>query len=239
MPKLSFTRRMVNPAKRKKFTRRKRAGRRHHKTNPLGGGVLYLMSNGRKHKRSKKHRNPGFFKARKRRSRKNPSLKFSRRSRRRNPLSVGGYSLTQIATLGLSAGAGGVLSRSIPSFLLKEKNTGIWGYLANFAVAIGGGILVGKYVDKEAGTGFIAGGVAVSAWRIYTEQISKASPNNSGMGDLEVGLGDMGYFQPTPAPISQDQGGPYQQASLPAATAQAAVAAAAAAGAPQRYQSRY
>lgn len=83
---------------------------------------------------------------------------------------------------------------------LASYNSGFTGYLLNLGVGLGISALLGKFWNKQAGTGAMVGaGVAVIA-RFITEQMGTATPSTtagasaaaSGMGaDLDF---DLGYY---------------------------------------------
>ena len=220
--------RVVNPrrkrkatAKRKQVSRRRPAlRRRKHRKNPVGEGVLTLMTNPRKRRRKGSRRrrsNPVAIVSRKRR--RNGSYKMTRSfgGRRRNP-SFGGFDLGDTAALAAGALVGGIATRGLTQQVLGDKNTGALGYGANAVTAVALGILANKMgASKTISSGVIAGGLSALFQRIWSEHVSQTSPaapanGTSGLGDADYsanGLGDyVGSGFPLPsvsAPVNNYQ----------------------------------
>jgi hypothetical protein len=130
-------------------------------------------------------------------ARRNPGG-YHHHRHRRNPR-VGGRILPMIG----GAAIGGFLTRSLPQTFLGASNAGIMGYAANAAVAVGGSWLVGKW-SKDAGLGFLVGGGAAIALRVYQDYTSGASA--AGASD-----GTMSFYatQQFPVPYATSFGNPY------------------------------
>lgn len=165
-----------------RFVRRKR-GR-----NPVaGGGELLLMNPKRRrvrnrsrassHKRRYRRRrsNPVSYAAARpvrRRRRSNASaVVVHRRGRRSNPLSLGGRELIPTA---LWAIAGGVATRAIPQLLLKDSNTGIFGYGANALTAVALSWAAERFVSPNAGKGVLIGGAVMLGGRLISDFFGKS-----------------------------------------------------------------
>ena len=121
-----------------------------------------------------------------------------RHHHRRNP-SMGRKVLPMIG----GAAVGGFLTRSLPQTFLGASNTGIMGYGANALVAIAGGWLVGKW-NRDAGLGWLVGGGAAIALRVYSDYTTGAS--TAGASD-----GSMSFYANAafPVPYATSPGSPY------------------------------
>lgn len=133
-----------------------------------------------------------------RRRRKNPS--FSVLDKPVELLKDGSYAL-----LGL------VGTRQIPQLVLKEKNTGWVGYVANAATAVMLAYGAGKFLDPESTKSVLIGGGTYLVNRILTEQISpigKYVALSAGVGDTQA-AGTMGRITPAyfPLPVVNDRNG--------------------------------
>lgn len=157
-----------------------------------------------------KKRNPGRPKtqsAPKKPRKRNPSAKPARSHRRRsrNPIGFG----KGVGTLknGFWALVGLVLTRQLPQMLLKEKNTGAMGYIANVAAAFGASYGVGKFAGADAGGAALIGGGLYVVNRVIQDNFSPVGKVLSlqGMGDAmalgEILSGDRTYF---PLPVAYD-----------------------------------
>lgn len=167
--------------------------------------------------------------------RRRNGFNFRRANRRRNPDTAGGKQFAIEAGKAIVAGlVGGIGTRAIVQGILGDKNTGMTGYLANFAVALGGGFLLFKFTkSKSLALGFAVGGSATSLQRIWSEKVSMTSPaaaapalsdldySSNGMGGVGLsGFVNTGFALPSVT----DGGGVIQtpfQPSLPAASAPA------------------
>lgn len=130
----------------------------------------------------------------------NPMLSSGRRHfssrkahRRRNP-AIAGYQAMDVVTIGAGAAAGAIAARGLTQMVLKDKNTGVLGYLANIAAALGLSYLTKKFINERASVGVLAGGLGGVMIRIWSEKVSQTSPNPlAGLGDLDFsddGLGE-------------------------------------------------
>jgi hypothetical protein len=99
-------------------------------------------------------------------------LHASGRRRRRNPMSLA-IAPRDIFPTAASAIVGGVVTTAVPQLLLKESNVGIIGYGANAAVAIGGSMLAERYLGRNAGVGFLIGGVTMLGGRLISDLLGK------------------------------------------------------------------
>jgi hypothetical protein len=216
--------RVVNPHRRRKSSKRRKARRNPGPllivTNPHRKGGESMKKRSRKRRRSNPRRRHSFKaslspRRRSSRRRSNPFAKRSRRrsSYRRNP-SLVGYSMTDVAKLGVGAVAGGVGTRAIPNMVLGSKNAGYVGYGANLLTAGLLAWLAAKF-DRTAATGVLAGGVASTFQRVWDEQISRltAAGPLAGLGDMSYsgrrGVGDFidnSFVLPS---VSQNVGGNY------------------------------
>lgn len=166
--------------------------------------------------------------------RRNPSSgKKHRSSRRRNPSVI--RKGTDILQAGFWVIVGLVLTRQIPQLLLREKNTGAMGYLANIATAIAAAWAASSVGGEKAALMTGAGGGAYVITRAAQEHMNPFGKylTLQGLGDAmalgEVYTGDRAYF---PTPMSYDSNGtPIVPARIdPRLQAPAIAAPAAAAG---------
>lgn len=192
--------------------------------NPHGGSMV---------KARKKNRASSSSKSRGSR-RKNPLAgKKHRSSRRRNPSII--RTGTDILQAGFWVIVGLVLTRQIPQVLLREKNTGAMGYLANIATAIAAAWAASSVGGEKAALMTGAGGGAYVITRAAQEHMNPFGKylTLQGLGDAmalgEVYTGDRAYF---PTPVSYDSNGtPIVPARIdPRLQARAIAAPAAAAG---------
>jgi hypothetical protein len=134
----------------------------------------------------------------------NPSAKGHRR--RRNPNT---FASKGIGTLknGFWALVGLVITRQLPQMLLKEKNAGPMGYLANAGAAFAASMAITKFAGQDAGSAALIGGGLYLTNRVIQENFSPVGRVLSlqGMGDAmalgEVLTGDRTYF---PEPVAYD-----------------------------------
>ncbi|MFL6311637.1 MAG: hypothetical protein ACJ71W_05985 [Terriglobales bacterium] len=213
-----------------------------------------MLTNPRKKKaKSGKKRNPKLHIAKRKSSRRGGFQASSHKPRRRNPgrmtSALQKLNITSALIAGGSAIAGGLLTRAIPQQLLKAKNTGILGYGANLAVAVGG-FVAARYFTKrpEIAYGILAGGVAATMLRVYSEKISQSSVNLlAEMGDVEFssdGLGALGEYLQSSNPPSDNRGGKFQLPAsavtqLPQASAAGASSVATTDMASDRFRGRF
>ncbi len=155
-----------------------------------------------------------------------------RRRRHTNP-EILGPAKTMLES-GAYALGGLVATRQIPQLILKEKNSGWMGYLANAATAIAVAMAAGKFVGQRAGNAALIGGGAYLVDRVLTEKVSPVGQYLalSGVGDFKaastMGRVKPGYF---PLPVQRDRSGNpiIPQAIVDAVKAQLPAPAAAAA----------
>lgn len=158
--------------------------------------------------------------------------KHSRRSpRKSNPAGFGaGFSKpVEFVKLSLFALIGLVIARQVPQVALKQKNTGLFGYGANFLTTALAGYGAGKFISKPAGAAVAIGGGLYLVNRILSEQLSPIGQYLSlaGTGDAiaapTVGRLQYSYF---PFPVIRDPktGSPRIPKEIDAAAAVAAAA---------------
>jgi hypothetical protein len=244
----------------RKVYRVSRPGVRARSKNPLGEELI-LLSNPRKkrnnHRSTSRSRRRTLSAARRR---SNPfRSSHTRRRRQRNPVNrekVKNFAIEAVK-VGASAAVGAIGTRAIVQGILGDKNVGVAGYLANLAVALGGGYALWYFTkSKSISLGWAAGGVGNTVQRIWSEKVSMTSPAAAApqLSDLDYssnGLGGVGLsgFVNTgfALPSVSDGNGVVQapfQAQLPAVAAAAGSSAAslppnAPAAVVSRYQPRY
>lgn len=122
--------------------------------------------------------------------------------RRRNPLSLGGRELIPTA---LWAIAGGVATRAIPQLLLKDSNTGIFGYGANALTAVALSWAAERFVSPNAGKGVLIGGAVMLGGRLISDFFGKSlvsfgdvfgTTGTSGLGAAGDPSFDLGIYTP-------------------------------------------
>lgn len=239
--KLKKRTRLVNPERRarKVSGARGKRGPRKHRANPTELITLGAVVN--------PHRGPVMKKTKKKSAakkaarKKNPVIvyrpvakKKANHGRRRhsNP-EILGPAKTMLES-GAYALGGLVATRQIPQLILKEKNSGWMGYLANAATAIAVAMAAGKFVGPRAGNAALIGGGAYLVDRVLTEKVSPVGQYLalSGVGDFKaastMGRVKPGYF---PLPVQRDRSGNpiIPQAIVDAVKAQLPAPAAAAA----------
>lgn len=208
---------LVNPrrkktaAKRKSFSAKAPAKRTRRKNPP----VLVGLGNPRKGQTMKK-KSVRKNAAPKARRRKNPvvrvrQIKAKTHRRRRNPNNFIGTGMSSLK-MGLLALIGLVATRQAPQMLLGAKNTGWYGYLANFATMLASSAAASKIVGKPAGQAVAVGGGLYIVNRLLSEQFSPIGKalSLSGLGDAQAATpGQLAgiksaYF---PTPVSYDANG--------------------------------
>lgn len=210
--------RVVNPRKRRskakarapKTVSRKRPAirRRKQRKNPIGEGVLTLMTNPRKRRRKSGRRRKSNPVAVFSKRRKNSSYKMTRsfRGRRRNP-QIGGFDLGDTAALAAGALVGGIATRGLTQQILGANNTGAMGYGTNAVTAVALGILASKMgAPKSVASGIIAGGLSALFQRIWSEHVSQTSPaapanGTSGLGDADYSANGLGDYVASSFPL--------------------------------------
>ncbi|HEX3584397.1 MAG TPA: hypothetical protein VH024_00265 [Candidatus Angelobacter sp.] len=212
-----------------------------------------MLTNPKKKRKSGKKRNPKLHIVKRKSSRRGGFQASSHKPRRRNPGRMSGalqkLNITSALIAGGSAIAGGLLTRAIPQQVLKAKNTGILGYGANLIVAVGGFLAARHFTKRpEIAYGILAGGVAATMLRVYSERISQSSVNLlAEMGDVEFssdGLGALGEYLQRQTPDSDNRGGKFKLPanavqSIPQATATGSSSVAVTDMASDRFRSRF
>jgi hypothetical protein len=142
--------------------------------------------------------------------RRNPFLKFGRkkhyRRHRRNP-SLGGFDLKSVLKLGAGAAVGGYATRKLTQTVLGASNTGAMGYVANAGMALALAWAAKKFMSGEIADGVLAGGMAATFLRIYSEKFSgvaqiaaaatgtqSPASGTSGLGDIEFSNDGLGMY---------------------------------------------
>jgi hypothetical protein len=129
-------------------------------------------------------------------------MQVVRRRRRSNPLSLGGRELIPTA---LWAIAGGVATRAIPQLLLKDSNTGIFGYGANALTAVALSWAAERFVSPNAGKGVLIGGAVMLGGRLISDFFGKSlvsfgdvfgTTGTAGMGAHGDPSFDLGLYTP-------------------------------------------
>lgn len=135
----------ANPSKRRSHVTRKRKNRR----KKYSFGARALAANQRR-------RNP-------------PHRHHHRRSNsRRNPLPI---PMHDAPAMVVGAVGGGILSSYAPNYLLGSSDTGVIGYAANAAVAIGGAWALARW--KNFSTGWLLGGLTMTVGRMFDDYFGK------------------------------------------------------------------
>src|SRR3989304_2369673 len=169
--------------------------------NPNGGPMAKRRS--KKAKRNT-HRSQS---AGTRKSRRGNPLNRATRRRRRNSASSMVGKTSNIMLMGFWVVVGLALTRQIPQLLLGAKNTGMMGYMANIAVAIGSAMVANSVGGERAALGAGAGGGAYVITRAVQEHMSPIGKYLAlqGLGDAmamgEILSGDRTYF---PLPLAYD-----------------------------------
>lgn len=172
----------TNPNRRSNNVSKKKAPKKKNKR--AGNPVVALKSGAKHHKPPKRKRNP------------------EKRSLLKQPLGM--------IKLGLVALLGMLATRQVPELILRDKNKGVWGYLANFATAFAGAIGAGAAAGREVGAAAGIGGTLYVIQRILTEQFSPIGKvlALSGLGDATAS-GSLGRYKDEyfPVPIIRDKNG--------------------------------
>lgn len=125
-----------------------------------------------------------------------------RRRRHHNPMALAGRELVPTA---LWAIAGGVATRAIPQLLLKDSNTGIFGYGANAITAFVLSWAGERFVSRNAGVGLLVGGAVMLGGRMISDFFGKTlvsfgdvfgTTGTSGMGAHGDPSFDLGVYTP-------------------------------------------
>lgn len=106
--------------------------------------------------------------------------------RRRNPMSGGKGGILGMI---LSAAVGGFATRAVPQAFLSSSNSGIMGYGANAVVAVGGSWLLKKFMGPKIALGWLIGGGAAIALRIYQDYTTGASAAGASDGTMSLYIG--------------------------------------------------
>jgi hypothetical protein len=139
-----------------------------------------------------------------------------RRYARRNPRAISLKSITNdILMPGATMAVGGVAVDALYGVLPLPANlkTGVLGSLAKVVVAIGGGMVVGKFLGKKMGTAFALGGVVTQAYGFVKPQLQAMIPGLP-MGEYLSEMVDpysagMGYVAPARFLPGADIAAPY------------------------------
>jgi len=153
------------------------------------------------------------------------------RRRRRNPLSLGGRELIPTA---LWAIAGGVATRAIPQLLLKDSNTGIFGYGANALTAVALSWAAERFAGPNAGKGVLIGGAVMLGGRLISDLFGKSlvsfgdvfgTTGTAGMGAHGDPSFDLGLYTPNEFVVPTTSDGVFQRNDYPFMEPSAALAA--------------
>lgn len=169
------------------MTTKKKAKKRSFKKNPM-----MIVTSSRKARNSSR-----------RPKRRNPFLKRSRkRSFKRNP-NFAGFSMSSASKIIAGGLAGGLAARALPSVILKDKNVGPVGILANLATTGILTFLASKW-DGQVAAGVLAGGGACTLQRVWDTYVSKVISDGTGHAPA-MGKGKTAT---TPAAAAQNQMAP-------------------------------
>lgn len=229
-------RRLVNPEKKIGSPRAARP----HPTKANPGALLVLgtvnperratvTKSQKKTKPARKTKNPFPFFAKKAKVAGLQKAYKPRKIRARNPNALDMVKQpVNVAKFGLMALLGLVATRQVPQAILKDKNHGWLGYLANLVTATAGGLATGKFVGKEAGSAVMVGGGLYMMNRLLTEQLSPIGNvlKMAGVGDAAASpaLPSLGRLQAAyfAHPVRRDRNG---NVIIPAEITAAAAAA--------------
>lgn len=170
---------LANPA----TPRKKKKGKTMAKTSRKNSGSRRPRKSTTRHNRSGHFMTAALKHHRRRSTRRNPAPRSRRRSVRRNPGERGGVS--GLFTNALFVIAGAVGSKVITQAVLRDKNTGIMGYVGNGATGVALSLLASKAMkNRAAGHAILAGSVV----QIVLRAIGDYTPfgkyvQNLGMGD--------------------------------------------------------
>lgn len=156
----------------------------------------------------------------KQKHRKNPPRRFqkkanpaTRRSKRRNPGIAS--KATGFFRMGLMAVLGALITRQAPQMILGAKNSGLMGYAANVAAALGAAALATRVTNRQDAMSVAVGGAVYTVNRIISEKTSGPirALALAGVGDVQaipaMGRGMRGigpaYFASPPAYDSNGQ----------------------------------
>lgn len=126
--------------------------------------LIYVASN---RKSNRRRRNaPRVMAMSRRNARRNPMTTiYRRRNRRRNP-----GELMDIIEIGVIAGVGGILTRSIPGFLMSDtSNSGMAGYAANAGTAAALYFGTKAIAGQQKATYVAAGGITMILGRMASD----------------------------------------------------------------------
>ena len=127
--------------------------------------LIYVASNRKKNRRRNAPRVMSMTRRNSHRHRNPMTTIYRRRNRRRNP-----GEFMDIVEIGVTAGIGGILTRSIPGFLMTDTtNSGAMGYAANAATAGGLYFLTKAVAGQQKATWVAAGGITMILGRIASD----------------------------------------------------------------------
>lgn len=173
-----------------------------------------------------------------RRRRHNPRRFLARhyRHRRRNPMLAA--PLTQVLPLAGWAIVGGVATRTLPQLLLKDKNTGLYGYGANALTALGVSMALGKFIGSQAGLGSLLGGITMLAGRLIADYFGKTVVEFSSLLGSDVSF-DLGLYTQSYFPLPTVSSGRLQTTRGPIAALPPGKVSLSGLGANPRFRSRF
>jgi hypothetical protein len=198
-------------------------------TNPKRRHRRHNRHHYRSRARNRRRSNP-FMSTRSRRHRN-----YGGRRRRRNP-GIGGFSGTELLSLGLGAAGGAIGTRYLTQAILGDKNTGFMGYGTNLATAIALAWAAHKFVGREIAAGVVAGGIGSLLMRLWSEKVSLTSPTamSGYLGDIDFSGDGLGAYIASGFPLPTVSGTQGNYLQIPAGASWGpAMAPAGAAVAPQ------
>ncbi len=179
----------------KRGARKRVIKKRKHKKNFLGEEVLIVGANPRRRKRNKVHRRKRHYALANpvrhhRRRRHNPVRKRRHARRRRNPIEMS-FKNPKSFIMPIAAGlAGKWASDKIPAMLGTTFSTGYMKIAAQAAIAFGGGMLLKRFVGKDAAQAFTLVAGVNAAIGLFDQFVPGLFSGYSG------GFGSLGYTAP-------------------------------------------
>ena len=184
----------------------------------------------------RRRRNPFKLLGRTRRRHNPRHLARHYRHRRRNPVLAA--PLQQVLPLAGWAIVGGVATRTLPQLLLKDKNTGLYGYGANALTALGVSMALGKFIGSQAGLGSLLGGITMLAGRLIADYFGKTVVEFSSLLGSDVSF-DLGLYTPSYFPLPTVSSGRLQTTRGPIAALPPGKVTVSGLGANPRFRSRF
>ena len=109
----------------------------------------------------------------------------------------------ELIKLGLGAAGGAIGTRYLTQAVLGDSNTGIMGYGANLAAAIGLAYAAAKFAGADIAKGVAAGGISALIMRLWSEKVAGTSPAalSGYLGDLEFSSDGLGAYISSGFPV--------------------------------------